>query len=90
MGKIYCTSNDGSQNIFVYQPTFNVLELKKDKGTEYIISWKSKGVYNSKLIASDGAFLANLKYFRNKIGIQLNSTHLVMEQKKLHNENCKC
>ena len=46
LGKIYFTSNDGLQNMFVYQPTFNVLELKKDKGTEYIIGWKSKGVYN--------------------------------------------
>ena len=35
--------------MFVYQPTFNVLELKIDKDTEYIIGWKSKGVYNSKL-----------------------------------------
>ena len=36
--------------MFAYQPTFNVLELKIDKGTEYIIGWKSKGVYNSKLV----------------------------------------
>ena len=35
----------------VYQPTFNVLELKNDKGTEYIISWNSKGIYR---IAFDG------------------------------------
>ena len=27
--RIYFTSNDGSKNIFVYQSTFNVLELKK-------------------------------------------------------------
>ena len=35
----------------VYQPTFNVLELKNDKVTEYIISWNSKGIYR---IAFDG------------------------------------
>ena len=34
--------------MFFYQPTFNLLELKEDKDTKYIISWKSKGVYNSK------------------------------------------
>ena len=28
-GRIYFTSNGGSQNIFVYQPTFDALELKK-------------------------------------------------------------
>ena len=30
-GRIYFTSNDGSQNMFVYQPTCNVLELKRTK-----------------------------------------------------------
>ena len=33
-----------------------MLELQKDKVTEYFIGWKSKGVYNSKLIALYGAF----------------------------------
>ena len=33
----------------VYQPTLDTLELKKDKGTDYIHSWESKGVFNSKL-----------------------------------------
>ena len=26
-----------------------MLEFKKDKDTDYVLSWKSKGVYNSKL-----------------------------------------
>ena len=30
--------------MFAYQLKFNVLELKIDKGTEYIIGWKSKGL----------------------------------------------
>ena len=66
LGRIYITSNDGSQNMFIYQPIFNVLGLK-NKSTEYIISWKSKGAYNSKRKALHGAFLHNLKYFWNKI-----------------------
>ena len=44
LGRIYLTRNDGSQNVFVYQLKFSVLELKIDKGTEYIIGWKSKGL----------------------------------------------
>ena len=36
--------------MFVYQPALNTLELKKDKGTDYVLSWKSKRVYNSRLI----------------------------------------
>ena len=43
--------------------TLNVLEIKIDKGTEYVIGWKLKGLYNSKLIALHGAFLSNVKYF---------------------------
>ena len=62
-----------------------MLELKKDKGTEYIISCKSKGVYNSKLIALHRAYLPKVKYFRNKTGIQFNSTPLVIE----HNNHAR-
>ena len=29
--------DDGSQNMFVYKPTFNTLEFKKDKGVDYVI-----------------------------------------------------
>ena len=46
LGRIYFTSNDGSQNRFVYQLTFHLLELKKDKGIDDVLSKKSKGVYN--------------------------------------------
>ena len=28
--------------MLTYQPTFNMLELKDKKGTEYVIAWKSK------------------------------------------------
>ena len=55
------TSNDGSQNTFVYQPTLDTLELKKDKGTDYVLSWKSNGVYNSKLKPLYTAFLHSIK-----------------------------
>ena len=34
LGRIYFTSNDGSQNTFVYEPTLDTLELKK---TEVLI-----------------------------------------------------
>ena len=47
--KMYFTSNEWSQNTLAYQPTFDTLELKKDKGTDYVLSWKPKSVYNSKL-----------------------------------------
>ena len=49
MGRIYFPGNDGSQNMLIYQPPLDTLELKSNKGTGYGVSWKSKGVYNSKL-----------------------------------------
>ena len=38
----YFTSYDGSQNTFVYQPTFNVLELKKTKVLNMLLAGNQK------------------------------------------------
>ena len=62
--------------MFVYQPTFNMLELQKDKGTYYVIGWKSKSLFESKLFSLNGAFLSNIKCFGYKIRIQFNNTPL--------------
>ena len=45
LGRIYFTSNDGSQNTFVYQPKLNILEFKKDKGAVYFFRTKSEEVF---------------------------------------------
>ena len=45
------------KNIFVYQPTFNTLDLKEENDSEYLIGWKSKGVYNCNLISLYPVFL---------------------------------
>ena len=63
-------SNDDLQNMFVYKPTFNTLELKKtinalelkkDKRTDYVIGWKSKDLFECKLLPWHGALLPNIK-----------------------------
>ena len=46
---------------FFYQPTLDTLELKKDKGTDYVLSWKSKGVFDYKLKPSYAACLHSIK-----------------------------
>ena len=66
--------------MFVYQPTFNMLQLKTDKGTEYITGWKSKGFFEWKLFLLHGAFMPNAKQFGYKIGIQFNNTSLDIDQ----------
>ena len=45
-----------------------MLELKEDKGTEYVAGWKSK-VYTSILIPLYTWFLHNIKLSEYKIGI---------------------
>ena len=89
-GRIYFTSNDGSQNTFVYQQATDTLELKKDKGTDYVLSWKSKGVFNSKLKPLYIAFLHSIKLFGYKMGIEFGKDPLTVEKKQLLDQNCKC
>ena len=62
--------NDGLQNMFVYQPIFNMLELKKDNSTDHFTGWKSKNLFESKLLSLHGAFLPNAKFFGYRITIE--------------------
>ena len=77
---MYFTSNDGSQNMFIYQPTLNMLEFKKAKGTYYVLSWKSKGVDTSKLKPLCTAFLHSIKLSGYKMGIKFDKDPLAVEQ----------
>ena len=47
--------------MFVYQLTLDTLELKKGKGTYYVLSRKSKRVYNSKFKSLYTTFLRSIK-----------------------------
>ena len=80
LGRIYFTSNDGSQNTFVFQPTLDTLEMKKDKGIDYVLSWKSNGVYNSKLKPLYTAFLHSIKLSGYKMGIKFDKDPLAIEE----------
>ena len=40
---------DLKARLFINQHLIPMLELKKGKGIDYILNWKSNGVYNSKL-----------------------------------------
>ena len=55
---------------FFYQPALDTLELKKDKGTNYVLSWKSKRVYNSKLKQLYTAFLHTIRLSEYRMGIK--------------------
>ena len=64
----------------MYQPTLDVLELKKGKCTDYVLSWKSKGVFNSKLKPICTAFLHSIKLSEYRIGIEFDEDPLAIEQ----------
>ena len=63
--------------MFVYQPTLDTLDLKKDKGTDYVLSWRSKGVYNSILTPF---FLHNIKHFGYRTRIKFDKEPLAVER----------
>ena len=62
----------------VYQPTLDTLELKKGKTTDYFLTWKSEGVYNSKLKPLYTTFLHGVKRSEYRMGI--NKDPLAVEQ----------
>ena len=81
LARIFFTSNDGSENTFVYKPpTLDMLELKKDKGIDYLPSWKSKGVFNSKLKPLYSAFLHSIKPSGYNMGIKFDKNPLAVKK----------
>ena len=66
--------------MFVYQSTLDTLELKKDKGVDYVPSWESKGVHNSKLKPLYTTFLHSIKLSGYKTGIKFDKNPLAVEQ----------
>ena len=80
LGRIYFTSNNESQNIFVYQPRLDTLDFKKDQGTGYVLSWEAKAVFNSELKPLYTAFLNCIKLSEYRIGIKFDKDPLDVEQ----------
>ena len=85
---MYFTGNDGLQNIFDCQPTFSTLQSQKNKGTDYILSWKSRGLYSFTLFPHCTHFLHSIKFFGDKIGIKVDKDHLVVEQNNCTTKKC--
>ena len=61
---------------FVYQLSLDTFELKKD----YVLTWKSNGVYNSKFKPLYTAFLYSIKLSGYKTGIKFDKDPLAIEQ----------
>ena len=76
--RVYFIGDDGSQNRFTYQPTLDTLELQKDKGTDYVLIWKSKVVHTSKLKPLYTAFLHNIKLAGYRMVLKFDRDPLVV------------
>ena len=66
--------------MFVYQSTLDTLELKKDRGIDYVFSWKSKGIYTSKLKPFCTAYLRSIKVAGYKVRKVFDKDPLAVEQ----------
>ena len=65
--------------MFVYQLTLATL-VKKGKGTDYALSWKSKQVYTSKLKPLCIAFLLSIKLSGYQVEIKFDQEPVAVEQ----------
>ena len=77
---------DLKTHLFINQ-TLDTLQLKKDKRADYLLSWKSKRVFNSKLKPIYTVFLHNF------LNIELEQKLIKILNfisKQLLNQNCKC
>ena len=82
LGRMYLSGNDGSQKTFVYQSNLDTVLIQTwhELGIDYVLSWKSNGVYNSKLKRLCTAFLHSIKLSGYKIGIKFHKDPLAVEQ----------
>ena len=66
--------------MLVYQATLDTLEFKKDKDIDYVLTWKQKGAYYSKLKPWYSAFLHSIKLSGYKMGVKFCKDPLAVKQ----------
>ena len=64
----------------------HTLDLKNDKGTDYVFSWNSKGIYNSKLKPLFTVFLHSIKLPGYRMGIKFQKDPFAVEQNNYFNK----
>ena len=80
-GRIYFTSIDGFFKHVCLSTNTRYFELKKYKGTDYVLSWKSRRVSNSELKPLYTDFWHSIKLSEYRIGIKFDKYTLAVEQK---------
>ena len=76
---MYFTSNDGLSTNTWY------VRIKKDRSTVYVLKWKSKRIYNSKLKSLYTAFLHSIKLSEYRMVIKIDKDPLAVERNNYTN-----
>ena len=63
--------------MFAYQSKFRTINFYNTR-TEYVISWRSKGLYTINIIPINNDHLLNMKYVSKRIALQFDSILLVV------------
>ena len=63
--------------MFAYQSKFSTINFYNTR-TEYVISWRSKGLYTINIVPINNDLLLNMKYVNKRIALQFDSTLLVV------------
>ena len=77
--------NYGRQNYVVFQPIIKYFKLNTVTNTDYILSWKSKGLFAESIkpsTTSDNSLTLELNYYGSKTRVNL--MEVVYKNQKLH------
>ena len=77
-GKNYF-DKDGALNYYVFQPLFKYLEVAHVGNITYILSWKSRGLYNTKIkstVTTNYQLNPSMNIYDMKIRIKSNGSFL--------------
>ena len=80
MGRIIFKVDDGSQNMFIYQPTFDNINVKETNNEYNVYAWKSKGIYSTELKPLHD-LAPVIAYYKSKIAFRFNYRILTITQK---------
>ena len=70
---------DGTQNYLIFQPTVKYFKVNMITNTDYVSSWKSKGLSAETIkppTTSDNSFTPELNYYGTKTRVKLNGSCL--------------
>ena len=72
---------DDTQNYLVFQPIFRYFKVNTINNTDYILSWKSKGLSVETINPPTTGFSPSINYVGNKIRVKFNGSCLKQSNK---------